>query len=633
MSRLIVPAKGQLNSGRTPQKPERKLPPFVRVAWKYVDDVLDGKIVTGHLVRLACERHVRDLENADARGLYFDPVAAARVLEFFPQVLRHSKGEWAGKPIELSPWQQFRLASVFGWKFRETGLRRFRQAYNTSGRKQGKSTESAGIGLYMLAADGEPGAEIFSYASKMDQAKIVWNEGKSMVRKAPMLIKHLRLGVSRISFARKESFWAPLSRDKESMDGLNPHLAIADEVHAHKTREAYDVIESAFGSRRQPLHWLITTRGSNPLNICGELDDYASKILRGEVHDDRFFAYIACLDDGDAWDDESAWAKANPNLNISVKLDNLRDEATKARHMPGRQNEFRRKRCNLWTEAVERWIDFEAWMACRAAVDDHELVGRPSWTTLDLSGSRDLTAMVTLYDLGGGRVAVRCRFWLPEDGLDEREKQDRVPYRLWAQQGWLELTPGPTVNLRTVADCFAEVLSQPGAAAGGYDRYKIKEIQTQLRELGFAHYVAAVDTFGNVKLEHGQGIPLVPIGQGFKDMGAAVVELERLILESAFLHGGNPLLSMCAANAVVEFDASENRKFSKAKATGRIDGIVAAAMSALLRKRVSADKPRSVYEQLAAMAETVSSNEVEQPERERSPFRRWFEAADADDED
>lgn len=948
----------------------------MRVAFKYVDDVLAGKIVTGELVRLACQRHIRDMELAKSRGLYFDLAAADRVLRFFPSILRHSKGEWARRPVELAPWQAFRLASVFGWKNRDTRLRRFRQAYNAVARKNGKalaldtpiptpggwrtmgdlrpgdevldelgrptriswvspvmigrpcyevefstgervvadaehlwltsarredrdhgrrpgassvkttariaatldylprernhrvgvagpamcpqralpidpyvlgawlgdgsssapsitsadpevlahieaageivrkgaarygyligsgtrgvsaiaehsfgtrlraldvygakripqsylfasieqrmallqglmdtdghaskagqcvfystneqlahdvaaliaslgfkpstvektaqlhgrvigrawgvqfwayrdrpvfrltrkierlkerptsstrantrqivavrpvasvpvrciaveaashlflcsrgfipthnSTESAGLGLFMLGCDHEPGSEVFSYATKQEQAKIVWNEGKAMARKAPSLLKRYRLGVKRISFAREEAFWAPLSRDKDSMDGLNPHLAIADEVHAHKDRAAYDVIESAFGSRRQPLHWLITTRGANPMNICGELDDYAIKVLRGEVHDDRFFAFIACLDDGDAWDDEGAWIKANPNLGVSVKIDNLRDECTKARHMPGRQNEFRRKRCDLWTEAVERWIDYEAWAACSADVDDEELIGKPSWTTLDLSGSRDLTAMVTVYDLGDGRVAVRCRFWLPEDGLEEREKQDRVPYRLWVQQGWLETTAGPTVNLRVVADAFAAALSQPGAVAGGYDRYKIKEILTQLGELGLTHHVATVDQAGNVKVEPGKGVPIVPIGQGFRDMGAAVRELERLILERAFQHGGHPILWMCASNAAVQTDDAENRKFSKAKATGRIDGIVSSAMSVLLRKRVSADRPRSVYEQLAAKAQTAPEAEPQEP---RSPFRRWFEVTGADDDD
>jgi phage terminase large subunit-like protein len=479
---------------------------------------------------------------------------------------------------------------------------------------------------------------IATHNTKAEQAKIVWNEAKAMVRKAPELSRRLRLGVNKIAYTSRESFWTPLSRDKDSMDGLNPHCAIADELHAHKTREPYEVIESAFGARQQPLHWSITTRGANPLNICGELDDYAGKVLRGEIHDDSFFAYVACLDDEDEWDDETAWAKANPNLGVSVKLENLRDDAAKARHMPAKQNEFRRKRCNLWTESVERWMSYEAWKSCQASVDDADLVGRPSWWGLDLSGSRDLTALVGLHDLGNGKVAVRSRFWLPERDLDEREKQDRVPYRLWVQQGWLELTPGPTVDLRVVADALAEALSRPGAVGGAYDRYKIKDVLAQLGELGFHHHVPTIDTFGNIKVEPGRGVPIVPVGQGFKDMGPATVELERLIFESAFLHGGNPVLAMCAQNAVVEFDSADNRKFNKAKANGRIDGVVAAAMAALIRKRLSADRPRSVYEELAALeaaeraakaeAAGIGGDQVKDVVTEVSPIS----TADVDDE-
>ena len=230
-------------------------------------------------------------------GLWFDRVAADRALRFFPRVLRHSTGEWAGKPLVLAPWQAFQLASIFGWKREANKLRRFRGSYCSVARKNGKSSLAAGLGLYMLTSDKEPGAEIFSYATKSDQARIVWNEAKRMIRKSPDLAMRLKPVHSRISYGAQESWWAPLSRDNESMDGINPHLAIADELHAHKSRDAYDVINSAFGARRQPLHWVITTRGANQLNICGELDDYSCSVLRGDVHDDFWFAFIACLDE------------------------------------------------------------------------------------------------------------------------------------------------------------------------------------------------------------------------------------------------------------------------------------------------------------------------------------------------
>jgi phage terminase large subunit-like protein len=580
----------------------RHLPPSVRGIWRYVEQVLGDKLVVGRLARLACERHVRDCDQAGAKGLYFDADAAAKVLDYFPEILRHSKGEWAGSPVILEPWQQFRIGSVFGWKWRDTKLRRYRTAYNTVGRKNGKSTEAAGLGLFCLTSDGEPGAEVVSYATKRDQARIVWSEGRRMVTKAPALKQRLKLAMTRIAFPAQESWWDPLSNDHDSMDGLNVHLAIADELHAHKNRAAFDVIDTAMGSRRQPLHWIISTRGANVLNICGELDFYSQKILQNEVQDDSFFAYIACIDEkkgpkeaGDEWDDETAWVKANPNLGKSVKLTDLKQLATKARQMPSAQNEFRRKRCNLWTEAVERWIDYRAWQDAALNVPDEELAGRPFWMGLDLSASQDLTALVRIIDLGNGQVVVRCRFWLPEDGIIERERRDRIDYRQWHQQGWLELTPGKAINKRMVAAALAEEASLPGAVACAYDRWRIKDLWDQLDEMGFRSQIVRPDHEGKIKPKPGQGFPLVEAGQGYRDMSPAVQEIETLIANGDFLHGGNPVLTMCASNAVITKDAADNRKFDKAKAIGRIDGVVAAAMACILRKRLPYSSG-SVYE-------------------------------------
>lgn len=564
-----------------------RLPTSVRQAFAYAERVVAGKEVAGQLVRLACERHLRDLERGPSRGLAFDAMAADRALRFFPTVLRHSKGEWGGRPVELEPWQKFRLASVFGWKWRKTNLRRFKRAYNTIGRKNGKSCESAGIGLYMLTADQEPGAEIYSYATKKDQAKIVWAEGRAMVRKAPRLLERLKLSQARTAYPMTESWWDALSNDEDTLDGLNTHLAIADEVHAHRNRAAYDVIDTSMGARRQPLHWVITTRGANRFGICGELDDYSIKVLRGEVVDDSWFAFVACIDDDDEWDDERAWKKANPNLGISVKLDDLRDLARKAKAMPSAQNEFRRKRCNLWTDSIERWVDYEIWRDAALEVDPEDLEGRPSWWGLDLSGSRDLTALVGLYELSDGRVAARSRFWLPEGDIDERERQDRVPYTLWRQQGWLETTPGNSIDRRFIADAVAAELSRPGVVGLAYDRWRIKDLLGELDALGFQAQIVRPDGDGKIPARPGFGVPLVEAGQGFRDMSPAVDELECLLAERRFLHGGNPVLSMCASNAVLSKDPAGNRKFAKDKATGRIDGVVAAAMACMLRKRMS----------------------------------------------
>lgn len=577
------------------------LPEALAAAFRYAEDVVAGKIVAGEMTRLACQRHLDDMEKGGERGLYFDADAADRVLRFFPTVLRHSKGEWAGQPVLLQPWQAWKVASLFGWKWRATRLRRFKRAYTTVGRKNGKSTEASGIGLFMLTSDGEAGARVHSYATKQDQARIVFDEAGAMVRKSPGLSQRVKVHGKAISFLAQEAQFTALSSEEHTLDGLNPHLAIGDELHAHRTRAVYDVIDSAFGSRQQPLHLIITTRGSNRAGICGELDDYTAHVLRGNVHDDSWFGAIWACDEEDRWDNEEVWPKANPNLGVSVKLADLRDLAKKARAMPSAQNEFKRKRCNLWTESQERWIDYEVWKAGDVEVDDEELIGRPSWWGLDLSGSRDLTALVGAFDMGEGRVALRCRFWLPADDLAEREKQDRVPYFLWKQQGWLETTPGASIDRRWIASALAEELSRPEVRGLAYDRWRIKDLFAELDAIGFRSQIVRPDADGKIDVKRGGGVPLVEAGQGYRDMSPAVDEFEVLLAARNIAHGGNPVLTMCASNAVLDRDPAGNRKWAKQKATGRIDGVVAASMAVMLRKRLTAGPKTSVYRERGLM--------------------------------
>src|SRR5690554_4565746 len=237
----------------------------------YAQQVLAGELPAGRLVRLACERHLRDLETGHQRGLWFDNEAAERAIAFFG-FLRHSKGEWAGRAFELSPWQAFVVGSVFGWK-REDGTRRFRTAYNEVPRKNGKSTLSAGIGLYLAFFDDEPGAEVYAAATKRDQAKIVWSEGKRMVQNTPALRARIKAFVNNLHIEATASKFEPLGADADSMDGLNIHGAIVDEVHAHKSRAMIDVLDTATGARRQPLIWYITTAGYDRESVCWELRD------------------------------------------------------------------------------------------------------------------------------------------------------------------------------------------------------------------------------------------------------------------------------------------------------------------------------------------------------------------------
>jgi phage terminase large subunit-like protein len=286
------------------------------------------------------------------------PRRRAHAIEFFG-FLRHSKGEWAGQTFALAPWQAFLVGSLFGWK-RSDGLRRFRTAYCAVPRKNGKSTLSAGIGLYLLVADGEHGAEIYSAATSRDQARIVFDEAKRMVASSPALKRRVGSLINNLHVVATASRFMPLSSDSSTMDGLNVHGAIIDELHAHRTRNVVDVLETATGARRQPLLFEITTAGYDRHSICFEHQDYSIKVLEGTVLDDSWFAFVAAADEGDDWTDRKVWRKANPNFGLSVKEDDLARKAEKAVALPGAQNAFRRMHLNEWTEQAERWIDMAA---------------------------------------------------------------------------------------------------------------------------------------------------------------------------------------------------------------------------------------------------------------------------------
>ena len=305
---------------------------------EYMHGVQEGTIPACQLVRLAVERHARDLETGAERGLRFDREAAGYALRFF-SFLRHSKGEWAGQPFALEPWQQFLIWAAFGWK-RADGLRRFRTVYEEVPRKNGKTTMLAGLGLYLLTADGEPGAEVYSAATKRDQAKLSWTEAVRMRGASPSLsrmVQHFRAS-DNLSVEATASKFQPLGADADTMDGLNIHAALIDELHAHRTRAVVDVLNTATGSRRQPLIWEITTAGYDRNSVCYEHHEYSRQVLEGTVEDDSWLAWISTIDEGDDWKDESTWAKANPNLGISVKLDDLRRKAEQAKRMPSAQN-------------------------------------------------------------------------------------------------------------------------------------------------------------------------------------------------------------------------------------------------------------------------------------------------------
>jgi len=506
----------------------------------------------GRYTWLACERHLRDLETGAARGLRFSEKVAGAAVRFY-SFLTHNKGRWAGQPLTLEPWQQFIIASLFGWK-RADGTRRFRESYTEVARKNGKSTLSSGVGLQLLTADDEQGAEIYCAATKKEQARIVFGDAQNMARKSPTLLKKIKVQQHSIFAPATLSKMVPMSSDSNTEDGLNPHGIIIDEYHAHPNDELYSVLNSATGARTQPLLSIITTAGFNRLGPCAQLRRACVGLLEGTHTDDSYFTIIYSLDEGDDWQDQSTWPKANPNLGVSVKPDYLQEQYAKAVRLPSQQVNFKTKHLNLWTDSSEVWLPNELWMLGAQGTTYAELPGRKAWGGLDLAKTRDISSFVLVFPKDGGQFDVLCWFWVPEDKVDERTKKDGVPYRQWVEEGYLIATPGNVTD-------YDFIQAEIRAAC---DLYQVQMID--------------FDPWNSSQLVinlTSEGMPMQPLRQGFASLSAPTVELENLVADTKVHHYGNPVLAWMCGNVVLQRDAAGNIKLDKGKSKEKIDGMAA----------------------------------------------------------
>lgn len=539
----------------------------------YARAVVAGEIVTGRLVRLTCERHLRDLEQGHTRGLRFDPDAANRAVEFFGFLVQR-KGEWGGKRLKLEPWQVFRIGSVFGWK-RADGSRRFRVAYNEVARKNGKTTEAAGVGLYLAFFDDEPGAEVYAAATKRDQAKICWSEAKWMVtqRDTPAALKRrITALMANLSDPATGSKFEPLGADADSTDGLNIHGEIDDELHAWKSREFAEKLDTATSSRRQPLRWVITTAGYDRTSLCWDQHDYAVKVLEGVVEDDSFFAYIAAIDEGDDWRDPDVWIKANPNLGVSTKRETLEEKCRRAQTIIREQNTFKRMYCGLWTENEDRWVAAELWDAQAKRTKRKELAGRECFAGVDLSSTKDITALVLWFpDANGQAGDVLPFFFVPAEGLAARERADRAPYGQWVRDGYLDATPGPVVDYDFIEEKLKELATKYEIRSVGKDPWQAVQFGAHVRDMG---------------------LTVVDVPPNAARLNAPTRELERLLTIRGVRHGNNPILKWMASNAISVEDSRGNVKLDKRRSGEKIDGLMA-LINALSEAMVTA--PRSKW--------------------------------------
>lgn len=531
-------------------------------AMAYARGVVDGTISANRFVRLACQRQLDDLERFTGPGsvFYFDADAAERVC-FIIQHFPHIKGIWARtrQRIELEDWQCFIVATVFGWKYTATDTRRFRVSYVEVPRKNAKSTLTAAVGLYLMACDDEPGAHVVSAAAAREQAKIVFADAQHMARREQGFRD--KFGVEVLAHVIVQpgtaSKFEALSAEYSNLDGLNLHGALIDELHAHPNRMLWDVLETATGSRAQPLIWAVTTAGVNRHSVCYDQRNHLIDILQGTVEDDVYFGMIYTPDDGDDPWAEETWIKVNPNYGISIYPESLRTEAKRAMVMPSMQPGFLTKHLDVWVNAATAWLPSGAWEKCADSVLDIEDFRREScYVGIDLALRSDIAAIVIAFPPTPLRDwwAVFGRFYLP---LDTVTRPDNAHYQGWETAGHLIATEGVVTDFHQILADLVEIGRDHDVVEIAYDPFDAGPLVNDMER-------------EDIK-------PCVEVRQTAPNMSPAMVELEGLVLSQKIRHTGDPVLAWMFGNVKVkrQGDLMKPVKDSDEK---KIDGVVALLM-------------------------------------------------------
>lgn len=510
-------------------------------------------------------RSARDV-HATLDGCWFDEEASQHVVDFFGKFLRHSKGQWAGQPFHLLPWEDtLTLRPLFGWQ-RPDGTRRFRRGGIWIPKKNGKSTLGAGIELYLLVGDNEPGAEVYTLANDRGQAGIIYTEAANMVRKSPDLSKRLQPVDSRktIAYPGMNALLQALSADVPTKEGINAHGIIIDELHAMRSRALWDTVAYAGAARRQPLQLSISTAGVyDELSIGWEQYQYAKGVLDDSIHDWAFFALVFEARPKEDWKDPEVHRRANPSYGVTINPATFNEECREAQQSPAKQNAFRRYRLNQWTQQVTRWIPIETWDANHR----HEIVEavyerRRCHAALDLGGVSDISAWVLGFACEDDPEALDliARFWIPEALLTNPKNPNRERYQQWVDEGFLNTTPGEVTDYDFIE---AAILEDAG-------RFEIVNVRIDRLFQGQQLGTHLVD----------EGLEVFPMGQGFLSMAAPMKEYERLWLSLKVHHGANPILRWMAENVEVKADAAGNLKIVKPMPMSprKVDGQVATVM-------------------------------------------------------
>lgn len=572
-------------------------------ALQYIDAVLSGELTACKWIKAACQRQLDDLARAESDPTWpyeWRPQEGERRclgLELLP----HIKGRWAGQRLRLQPWQSFVVMVVYGWVYRESGARRFREVYEEVARKNAKSTKIGGLALLALTADGELGAEVYSAATKLDQAKIVFDTARTMARMAPDFRAHFGVTVLKHAIVVEDtgSKFRPLAAEANSLDGLNVSFAAVDELHAHRTREVYDVLRTATGAREQPLNWNITTAGTDRAGICYERREYGCGVLNATLRkhgglgypvkgaayeDDSLAVFIWTIDDTDDPLDERVWIKANPNLGVSVDVVDLRRKAAEARRLPAALSTFKTKHLDVWVNADAAWMDMLKWDACADPnLREEDFRGEPCWVGLDAAFRTDVFAEAHVYEREGHYYAFG-RYYMPQAKV-EADGNDH--FAAWRDAGRIEVTPGEVVDVERVRESMLGLDGRGGHLAFaevrncGYDPAQMQQFAAELIE---------------------DGAPMIEVRPTVLNFSEPMKLLEELVVSGRFHHDGDPIMGWMVSNVVCHRDKKDNIYPNKNKPEQKIDIVIAILMAL---KLAPAPTVRSVYDQRAATGEEL----------------------------
>lgn len=521
----------------------------ILATYRYLSDMVENGRVVEYLNKTTGE--------LETRRYIFDIEKAQRPIRFIEQVCKHSKGKWAGKPIILELWQKAYIEATFGFVDEETGLRKHKKTVLFVAKKNGKSTLSSGLGLYGLTQDNEGGAEVYSIAKVKDQAKLVWTEAVHMVKHSPALSKGLRTTISGIFYDKRDAVFQPLASQTNSLDGKNPFYVLADEVWAWEDMSLLDIMQDGMSAREQPLLFETSTMGTVRGKVFDNEYSYCENVIKGYlgqeggIVDETLLPIIYELDNPDEWRDEEAWWKANPNLSVSKGLDYMREKVQKALNNPIELTNLLCKDFNIRQTSFQTWLTYED---LNNESKHHDFRDRYCIGGCDLSSTLDLTC-ATLLSVKDGEILVKQMYFIPEDLIERKVIEDKIPYDKWKKLGWLRTSQGAKVNYTDVTNWFIQQVEEYGLRPlwVGYDSWSANYWKDEMTAYGF---------------------DMVEVRQGAKTMSVPMKQLKADLISKKVNYDNNPILKWCLSNLSIKADENENIRPYKEVLRQRIDGAV-----------------------------------------------------------